>query len=151
MQAQRIVKVLIAAIAAVTLAFLISGCQYIPESTFKLANESRMPRWVVLSAEPPRAALSLSMSCYLTPRGYSALFLLQNAAHQTLNKTSGKLGCPAPFQLKHPPAGLPEGYSLYQPVTVEGLTEMIEHRRMESVFYVTDDPAFLEAVRHDRL
>ena len=95
----------------------------------------------MLSAEPPRAALSLSMSYYLTPRGYSALFLSQNAAHQTLKKTSGRLGCPAPFQLKHPPAGFPQGYPLYQPVTVDGITEMIEHRRMEPVFYVTDDPA----------
>jgi hypothetical protein len=32
-------------------------------------------------------------------------------------------------------------YPAYAAITVNGVTDIIEHRRMESIFYVTDDPA----------
>jgi hypothetical protein len=31
-------------------------------------------------------------------------------------------------------------YPGYEVVTVDGMTEVIEHRRMEPIFYITDDP-----------
>jgi hypothetical protein len=45
------------------------------------------------------------------------------------------------FQLKHPPPGFPPGYPSYELITVNGIIEIIEHRKMEAVFYITDDPA----------
>jgi hypothetical protein len=30
---------------------------------------------------------------------------------------------------------------LYEAITVDGVTEIIEHRKMEPIFFVTDDPA----------
>jgi hypothetical protein len=45
------------------------------------------------------------------------------------------------FQLKHPPPGFPPGYPSYELITVNGIIEIIEHRKMEPVFYITDDPA----------
>jgi len=33
------------------------------------------------------------------------------------------------------------GYPSYEVITLNGITDIIEHRRMEPIFYVTDDPA----------
>ena len=38
-------------------------------------------------------------------------------------------------------SGFPAGYPVYEIIAVGGKTEIIEHRKMEPVFYVTDDPA----------
>ena len=46
-----------------------------------------------------------------------------------------------PLELKNPPAGFPKHYPSYEVITVDGITEIIEHRKMEPIFYVTDDPA----------
>ena len=40
-----------------------------------------------------------------------------------------------------PPPGFPPGYPAYEVITVNGITDIIEHRKMEPIFYVTDDPA----------
>jgi hypothetical protein len=45
------------------------------------------------------------------------------------------------MELKNPPAGFPKGYPAYNVVTVDGITEIIERRKMEPIFYVTDDPS----------
>jgi hypothetical protein len=45
------------------------------------------------------------------------------------------------FQLKHPPPGFPPGYPSYELITVNGIIEITEHRKMEPIFYITDDPA----------
>ena len=34
----------------------------------------------------------------------------------------------------------PIPYPSYEIISVNGLTEIIEHRRMEPIFYLTDDP-----------
>jgi hypothetical protein len=41
------------------------------------------------------------------------------------------------------PAGVPLHYPAYAIVTVREIVEVIEHRRMEPIFYITDDPAVL--------
>ncbi|MGH9662387.1 MAG: hypothetical protein ACRD96_27800, partial [Bryobacteraceae bacterium] len=48
-----------------------------------------------------------------------------------------------PRQLKPPPPGYALGYPMYETITVRGITEIIEHRKMEPIFYITDDPAVL--------
>jgi hypothetical protein len=49
----------------------------------------------------------------------------------------------APYEnnIKNSPAGFPKGYPKYVVITVDGITDIIEHRKMEPIFYVTDDPA----------
>jgi hypothetical protein len=60
---------------------------------------------------------------------------------QTPIKLYGKVKDGGPFELKHPPQGFPPGYPTYEVITVNGITDIIEHRRMEPIFYVTDDLA----------
>jgi hypothetical protein len=62
------------------------GCELFPESTFKLASESRLPKWVTLPPGFTRANVSLTMSYYIKPWGSSAQFTLQDANKQIIEK-----------------------------------------------------------------
>lgn len=123
------------------------GCEYFPESTFHLASESRLPRSITLPSGLTRADVSITMSYYIVPWGRRAVFVLQNAKGKTLEKVYGKEKCSEPFQLKNSPRGFPPGYPAYEEITVNDTVEMIEHRKMEPVFYVTDDPAVWKEYR----
>lgn len=79
------------------------------------------------------------MNYYVKPWGRSATFVLHNG--KTRAKVDGKLKGNEPLQLKNPPQGFPSGYPSYEVITVNGITDIIEHRKMEPFFYVTDDPA----------
>jgi hypothetical protein len=117
------------------------GCEWSPESTFELATESRLPKWITLPPGLTRADVSVTMSYYVLPWGRNAVFILQGAKGQVRTKVRGKTRGLEPLQLKHPPQGFPPGYPSYEVITVNGITEIIEHRKMEPIFYVTDDPA----------
>jgi len=119
----------------------IVGCEYFPESTFKLASESRLPKWITLPLGHTRADISLTMSYYISPSGKNVKFILQDAKEKTPIKLYGKEKDGGPFELKHPPQGFPPGYPAYEVITVNGVTEIIEHRKAEPIFYVTDDDA----------
>lgn len=125
----------------------IMGCEYFAESTFRLASESRLPKWMTLPPGLPRSEVSVTMSYYIKPWGHSATFALQDAKGQLLEKVNGKVKCQEPIQLKNPPKGFPAGYPSYQAITVNGLTEIVEHKKMEPTFYVTDDPAVWKQYR----
>ena len=118
-------------------ACVVSGCL---ESSFRIASESRLPKWVTLPAGVERADVSLTVSYYTTLRGDSVQFMLQDKNKQTIQKVSGKDRCLKPFQLTNSPGRLPSGYPNYAAVTVDGITEILEQRRPEDVLYVTDDP-----------
>jgi hypothetical protein len=130
-------------LACVVLAFFGStmGCGWFPESTFELASESRLPKWITLPPGLTRADVSLSMSYYVWPWGRRATFVLRGAKGKTLTKASGKVRGLGPNQLKESRPGSPVGYPSYEVITVNGMTEIIEHRKMEPTFYVSDDPA----------
>jgi hypothetical protein len=67
--------------------------------------------------------------------------MLRDAKGKTLTKVSGKVRGRGPNQLKESRPGSPTGYPSYEVITVNGMTEIIEHRKMEPTFYVSDDPA----------
>ena len=76
------------------------------------------------------------MNYYVTPWGRTATFVLQNSKGKVLKKLHGSDACNKPFELKNPPQGFPAGYPAYELVMVNGTTEMIEHRKMEPIFYI---------------
>jgi len=117
------------------------GCEWFPESTFELASESRLPKWITLPPGLTRADISITMSYYVKPWGGSATFILKDTKGQIRTKVAGKVKGLEPLQLKHPPPGFPPGYPSYELITVNGITEIIEHRKPEPIFYITDDPA----------
>jgi hypothetical protein len=117
------------------------GCEWFPESTFELASDSRLPKWITLPPGLARSDVSITMSYYSKPWGNSATFILRDAKGQERTKVDGKVKGLYPLELKHPPPGFPPGYPSYEVITVNGITDIIEHRKMEPIFYITDDPA----------
>ncbi|MGH7260718.1 MAG: hypothetical protein ACREI9_08570 [Nitrospiraceae bacterium] len=83
------------------------------------------------------------MSYYIKPSGPAATFTLTGPKEEKLAEVSGALKGHQPIELKNPPPGYPPGYPSYEIITVKSVTEVIEHRRMEPIFYVTDNPAVL--------
>lgn len=113
---------------------LVKGCEYFPESSFELANDSRLPKWIVLPSGLGRSDVSLTMNYPSLPIMNDAQFILKDRHGKVIAKVSGKK------------QDLSTGRSLsdypaYVTITVNGVTDIIEHRRMEPIFYVTDDPA----------
>jgi hypothetical protein len=113
----------------------------IPESTFELASESRLPKWIALPPGLTRADVSITMSYYNKPWGWDTTFILKDTKGQIRTKVYGKERGGGPSQLNHPPPGFSPGYPAYEVITVSGITDIIEHRKPEPIFYVTDDPA----------
>ena len=128
-------------LVALTIAGSAIGCAWFPESTFDLASESRLPKWITLPPGLTRADISIKMSYYIMTWGSSATFTVQDTKGRTLKEVDGKVKGLEPLQLDHPPPGFPPGYPSYEVITVNGVTEIIEHRKPEPIFYITDDPA----------
>jgi len=127
--------------------FLMLGCELFPESTFQLASDSRLPKWITLPPESKRANVSLTLSYYIKPWGRSAQFTLQDAKKHVVEKINGKMGCQGSFHITRSTQGFAVDYPAYEAVTVNGITELIEHRKMEPIFYVTDDAAVWKQYR----
>jgi len=134
---------LVGAVATLASTIIYQGLRMFPESAFQLASESRLPKWITLPPGLTRSTVSITMSYFTWP---SAGFILQDAKGQTLEKVDGKVKC-SDFRMKNPPQGFPPGYPRYTEIVVKGTSEMIEHRKMEPVFYITDDPAVWKEYR----
>jgi hypothetical protein len=64
---------------------------------------------------------------------------LSNKWHLTIAKEYGHGG--GAMRLGHPRVENEFGYPFYELVTIDGVAEAIEHRRIEPIFFVNDDPA----------
>ena len=118
--------------------YAINGCA---ESSFQLARESRLPKFITAPPALTRADVSVTLDYYSFPQGGRAKFTLKDRKGTKLATVSGKTKGRYPLRLKNPPQGFDPGYPAYEVITVNGTTDIIEHRRMEPIFYVTDDPA----------
>ena len=134
-------------IALTLLCSVLVGCEYFPESTFKLASDSRLPKWITLPGGLTRTQVSITMDYYIRPWGNSARFIVQDPTGRVLQKAVGKVKCNEPFHLKAPRQVSEPIYPSYEPITVSGVTEIIEHRKMQPIFYVTDDDAVWKQFR----
>jgi hypothetical protein len=112
------------------------GCA---ESNFDLAEDSRLPKWFTL-ANGHRSDVTLVMTYYIGPGGSTAIFVLRDRNGRKLSEVDGAVRDSQPQTLTPaPPTGLLP-YPVYEVVTFNGITEVIEHRKRGPMFYVTDDP-----------
>ena len=63
---------------ALTILASATGCEWFPESTFELASESRVPKWITLPPGLTRADVSITMSLYDSLWGNDVRFILQD-------------------------------------------------------------------------
>ena len=114
------------------------GCA---ESMFDLSIESRLPKWFKLPPGLTRADVKVKMSYYVLPWGRIAVFNFSDNKGNQIAHVSGKLKGYEPKLLKKSKrTGMYDGDPSYEIITVNGITDIIEHRKMEPIFYVTDDP-----------
>jgi hypothetical protein len=131
-----------------------TGCL---ESSFNLASESRLPRWITLPPGLSRADVSVTLNYYTTlPGGSDAKFILRDRKGKKLAEIDGKEKGSYPLYLKSCPDRFDPGCPGYEVIVVNGITEIIknrpyrEHENMEqngrivALFYVIDDPAVKE-------
>lgn len=132
-------RLFIAISAAACLSLL--GCDDIPEASFELARESRLPKWFTLPPGLSRSDVTVTMNYYVKPSGRTSTFNLLDANKKKLIEVNGTQKGLEPLRRKIPQPGFPAGYPTYEIITVNGVVEIIEHRRMEPIFYIADDPA----------
>ncbi len=128
-------------VAAIILCSAIVGCRYFPESTFQLAKDSRLPKWFNLPPGLSRRDVSVTMNYYIKLGGSDATFVLYDNKQHVLAKVNGKVRDAAPLHLKTLSQGDATGYPLFEVVTANGVTEIMEHKKMEPTVYIADDPA----------
>jgi len=116
-----------------------TGCV---ESSFELASTSRLPQWTTPPPGLTRADVSVTMNYYTKiPIGRDVKFIEKDKNGKVLKKVSGKTRGLHPLRIHNVPEGSESLYSSYEVITVKGTTEIIEHKKMEPIFYVNDDPA----------
>jgi hypothetical protein len=136
-------KLAIAVVAIICSASL--GCGLFPESSFDLAPESRLPRWFTTPARLSRSDVKVTMDYYIGPNGRTATFTLSNArTGRKIAKAEGTTKGSEPLNLEGV-KGVKGAmiYPSYEIISVGKTTEVVEHRKMEPVFYITDDPTVL--------
>jgi hypothetical protein len=119
---------------------LLSGCL---ESSFQLSDESRLPLCIKLPPTAKRQDVSLTLNYYTNPFGSNAKFILRNQGGEILEEVSGN-----ERPIGETQAGL--RYPLYVLVEVNGIAEIVEHRAMEPIFYISDDPGIKSKIPHGK-
>ena len=114
------------------------------ESGFDLAPESRLPKWFDVPKGKVRADLKVTMDYYVKPNKREVVFKLYDENGKKLRKVKGTLLGDRPLELKDSKKGVSKGYPSYEVIIVNGITDIVEHRKMEPIFYMADDPAVLE-------
>jgi hypothetical protein len=133
-------------ITIVFISAVVVGCDFLPESSFELANDSRLPVWFSLSPGLSRADVSVTMNYYIKSTGRSAIFVLHDKKNNVLGKVTGTLRGSSPVSVTVSSQSGTPGYPSFEVIAVHGVTEVIEHKKMEPKFYLTDDPAVLRAL-----
>lgn len=119
--------------------FCMNGCV---ESSFNLAKDSRLPKWFEMPKGLSRSEVSVTMDYYIMPGGRKATFKLYKIDdYFSLKTITGEQAGLYPIELKNSQTGYPNGYPSYEVITVDGVTDIVEHRKMEPIFYMVDDPA----------
>jgi hypothetical protein len=125
------------AILLITACALMTGCNG-PESSFDLAKSSRLPKWFTLPPGAQRKDISVRMDCYIRRNARDAVFTVKNSKIGEKKEVDGDVRGLYPPVLKD--MQNEHGYPAYEVITVNGVSDIVEFRQMEPIFYMTDDP-----------
>ena len=122
------------------LCLLVSGCAFFPEASFELAKDSRLPKWFSIPPPLTRSQVSVRMDYYIPPWGRRATFTMMGPGNQVIAKVTGTVDGDEPKTLSTKSGVSNAAFPSYEVVTVSGVTDIVEHRKTEPLFYVSDDP-----------
>jgi hypothetical protein len=121
----------------------VTACGFFPESKFLLSDESRLPKWFAFYAGPSRSQVAVEMDYYVSPLGRTATFTVKQRDGRIITAAKGKVRDDHPIYFGPSSTDALRQYPRYEVITVNGISEAIEHRAMEPVFYISDDPVIL--------
>ena len=124
-------------VAGCIFACAITGCI---ESNFRIASESRLPRGLTIPPGLIRADVSATVDFYTLGQ---AKFTLRDKGGRKIGMVTGHIKG-NPLHLRKPPQGYEPRYPVYTLIVIDGVTEIMEHRRPDDILYVTDDPGIRE-------
>ena len=119
---------------------LLTGCEPSPESTFQLAPDSRLPKWFSMPPNLTRPQVTAELNYYVTSVGTTVTVTFFGPQHKVLEEVKGVRAGDAPRQVSEVKPGSSRDYPMYAVITANGLTDVVEHRKMEPIFWLTDDP-----------
>lgn len=125
---------------AVGLCLLVSRCAFLPEASFELAKDSRLPKWFSIPPPLTRSQVSVRMDYYIPPWGRRATFTMMGPGNHVIAKVTGTVDGDEPKTLSRKSAGSNAAFPSYEVVTVSGVTDIVEHRKTEPLFCMSDDP-----------
>ena len=120
-----------------------SGCV---ESNFRIASESRLPRGLAIPPGLTRADVSATVDYYTLGQ---AKFILRDKNGREIGRVTGHTEG-NPLHLRTPPQGYEPGYPHYILIVINGVTEIMEHRRPDDILYLTDDPGIRDELLSGR-
>jgi len=112
----------------------IAGCA---ESSFTLSDDSRLPVWFELREGLHRSDVTVTMHYYIDSNGRVAILELRERDGQLIKKITGELVGLQPTRVTGNSSS--SGYPLFEVLNADGQTEVLEHKKMEPVFYIVED------------
>jgi hypothetical protein len=85
-----------------------------------------------------RSDFSVQMDYWSGPVGRTATITLRSGGRR-LDSVVATLRGSEPLTLVPKPKAGPIPYPSYEVLTAKGISEVVEHRRMEPIFYIVDD------------
>ena len=115
----------------------LTGCL---EASFELDSSTRPPKWFDMPTEMKRSDLRVTMDYHSTFSGGEYVFKFYNKNKffklQKISVTTNEQPTIRTKALKNSSGK----YPAYNVITVNGITDVVERRKMEPIFYMTDDP-----------
>ncbi len=118
---------------------------WFPESNFDLANESRLPNWFSLPNGLSREEVNIELLYYVPPPLFKSNVKAILIGPPPENK---KLGTKIGIGKKVLPKTSKDRsqYPRYKIININGIEEVIEHRKMEPFYYVSDNPTLKKSL-----
>ncbi len=120
------------------------------ESSFELAPESRLPHWFSIPPGYGRKDLTVKIYYYSPPPPFGtynlkAELLGPPPVHKVLERKVGK-------QRWHPYSERRgyQSYPSYMIESVNGIEEVVEHKKMEPLFYISDDSNLVDEMKRSK-
>jgi hypothetical protein len=118
------------------------------ESEFTLSPESPLPSWYKVIPEGySRDDLTIKIRYYAPPLDVDdTVFWVESSWRNTIYKASGKSERHPEFYKWAQEDWKNRHYPSYVNITIEGKTEIIEHKKMEPIFYISTKKAVTKAM-----
>jgi hypothetical protein len=110
------------------------------EASFDLPDDNRLPVWFSLPQGVARTDVAVHMDYWTGPTGRTATVTVRRLSGGNIDSVVAALRGSEPLSVPSVPSDAPHQYPIYEVLTAKGQSEVIEHRRMEPLFFICDDP-----------